>query len=399
MRNPTPICLLALLIAVSLAQMSFDVNSASYQVVSGYWAVNVPVIGAIPPLVYNYQTLPAGWAQAQNTLQIPQAAAVLGGSWNLKVIVTDALQNKLQRTLVVKISEGAIFLGDYAYDFLFASVSSTPPAPASNKITTQYSSSSSTNSATSFGATPSTAGVISLQTSSPGANTPLPTSGQLDSLINSGDVVSIAQTVQQVIASTLTCTQKSGYLNDFLGRIQSYISIKQSQANQFDNIISNSQAQINAINAQITNFTTSISALGIPSLQVKQAGLLTDLQRAYDAFNAANVDLTPYNLNVTANLNSINNLSSTLRNTNAQQAADNQSLIDTDALIASLEKQLLEARNNRNSLQARILTQSTLITNTQKRIDLINAENVNLNNQITSINTNKATLQATYQSL
>lgn len=76
----------------------------------------------------------------------------------------------------------------------------------------------------------------------------LPTRNQLDSLIDSGDIVSITQIVQQVIASTLTCTQKSSYLYDFLGNIQSYISIKGSQAGQLKNIITNSQAKIALLN-------------------------------------------------------------------------------------------------------------------------------------------------------
>jgi chromosome segregation ATPase len=124
-----------------------------------------------------------------------------------------------------------------------------------------------------------------------------------------------------------------------------------------------------------------------------------DLQKAYDQYNTANVDLTPYNLNITANLQIINTLSVQLRNANAQLTADTQAAADTDVLIISLEKQLAEARKNKEALQVRILFGSSQIQSTQQKIDLSSADNVNLNNQINTINTNKASLQATYQSL
>jgi len=409
MKYLSTLLILVLSISAVQSQMTFDLNSANYQVVSGFWELNVPVNGGVPPLTYSYQALPGTWLQNGNTLNIPLTATAIGGTWAVKVIVTDALNNKLQRTILIKISGGAIYLGDYSYDqtFTFTSTGATSIPSSSTVITSAVSSSSSTvssssgssNSATSFGSTPSTAGVIPLQSSSPGQNTPLPTSSQLDSLINSGDIVSITQTVQQVISSSLSCTQKSGYLNDFLGRIQSYITIKGSQADQLGNIISNTQAQINSLNAQIANFSISITNLGVPALQFRQSGVLSDLQKAYDQYNAANVDLTPYNLNISSNLQSVNNLTGQLKSTNGQIAADNQSLSDTESLIASLEQQLATAKQNKVALQARILQESAFALTTQQRIDFLNADNVNLNNQINSINNNKAILQNNYQSL
>jgi uncharacterized phage infection (PIP) family protein YhgE len=211
--------------------------------------------------------------------------------------------------------------------------------------------------------------------------------------------VTITQTVQQVISSTLSCTQKTGYLFDFLGRISSYIAIKTADANQLSNIISSSQKQVAQLTSQIANYTASIANLAIPSLQIQQSSLLTTLNNAYNEYNKGNIELTPYTLNITANLQSVSKLTNTLTTTTAQLKADNQSLANTETLIASLQQQLANAQANKVTLQARILTEANTISDTQKTIDYLNADNVNLNNQINAINDNKDVLRANFQSL
>lgn len=402
---------IVLVLAFSVqGQMTFDLNNANYQAVSGFWQLTVPVIGGVNPVTYSYQALPATWIQSGNILNIPVAATALGGTWGIKVIVSDALGNSLRRSLLIKISGGAIYIGDYPYDqtFTFSSSGAATVSPASSTIlsspttTSSFSTTSSSSivsNANTFGNPSSTAGVISLQASGTGSNTALPTSAQLDILINSGDMVTITQTVQQVIASTLSCTQKTGYLNDFLGRIQSYLTIKQAQAGNLNNIIQTNQAQIEVLTNQINNYTRSVENLGIPTLQGQLASVLIKLQQAYDAYNAVNVDLTPYNLNVTANLQSVSKLSDNITRTTAQLKADNQSLSDTNALIETLKAQLIAAENNKVTLQARILLQSNQVTDAKNKVDLLNADNVRLNNQVNAINENKGLLQNNYQSL
>ena len=329
MKNLSFIAVLALTITLATSQLSFDLNSASYQSVSGFWDLSIPVLGGVNPLTYSFQSLPAAWMQSGNSLLIPTTATSMGGTWAVKVIVTDALKNSLQRSLLIKISGGAIYIGDYPYSqtFTFTASGAATVSPASSTLLTTSSApagSSSTSSSSvvtntnTFGNPSSTTGVINLQAAGTGSNTALPTYSQLDVVINSGDSVTIAQTIQQVISSTLSCTQKTGYLNDFLGRIESYLSIKQAQAGQYRNIININQNQINSLTTLINNYTASIASLGIPSLQGRMSSVLASLQVAYNNFNSANVDLTPYNLNVSANLQSINQLSSTLTTTTAQ---------------------------------------------------------------------------------
>lgn len=261
MKNLGLLVVLALAVTLCHANLAFDLNSASYQSVSGFWDLSIPVTGGISPLTYTYQTLPATWIQSGNDLEIPTTATTIGGTWAIKAIVTDALGNQLQRSLLIKISGGAIYIGDYPYNQIFtfsASGAATVSPSSSTFLTTSTASSSSSGSASSsvvnnnantFGNPSSTAGVISLQAQGTGSNTALPTSSQLDVIINSGDIVTITQTVQQVISSTLSCTQKTGYLSDFLGRISSYIAIKSADASQLTNIITSSQNQVQ----QLTN--------------------------------------------------------------------------------------------------------------------------------------------------
>ena len=97
--------------------------------------------------------------------------------------------------------------------------------------------------------------------------------------------------------------------------------------------------------------------LDIGGLQNQLANILANQQQAYDKFNAANVDLTPHNLNITINLQNIKKLANSLQNTRNQIKADGIALVDTDALIESLLKQLENARNNKKTLEGRILVE------------------------------------------
>lgn len=137
--------LLALSVTICHAELTFDLNSASYQSVSGFWDLTIPVTGGINPLTYSYQTLPATWIQNGNNLGIPTAAATIGGTWAIKVIVSDALGNQLQRSLLIKISGGAIYIGDYPYNqiFTFSASGAATVSPSSSTFLTTSTASSS----------------------------------------------------------------------------------------------------------------------------------------------------------------------------------------------------------------------------------------------------------------
>lgn len=138
MRNLTLFAVFALTITLTCSQMSFDLNSASYQAVSGFWDLSIPVKGGISPLTYSFQGLPSLWYQQGNNLQIPTAATSLGGTWPIKVIVSDGLGNTLQRSLLIKISGGSIYIGDYPYDqtFTFTASGQATATPSSSTFLT-----------------------------------------------------------------------------------------------------------------------------------------------------------------------------------------------------------------------------------------------------------------------
>lgn len=272
MKSFTLVLLCAVLAALAQSQMTFNLNGASYQIVSGYYSLQIPVNGGVPPLTYNFQAFPSTWLQSGNNINIPSAESITGGTWAIKVIVTDALGNRLRRSLVIKISNGGDpLIGDYSYDqtFTFTSegqITSIPTSTAivsSSSTSSTFSSSSFSSSSGSsgssgsgssgsagssglgsagssgigFGSASSTTGVVNLQASGTGISTSLPSNSELDTIINSGDIVTIRLTIQRVIASTLSCSAKSQYLSDFLGRIETFIAIKASQVTQLSNFV------------------------------------------------------------------------------------------------------------------------------------------------------------------
>ena len=209
MKSLSTITIFAILAVISQAQMSFNLNGATYQINAGYYSLSIPVTGGVSPFSYSFQAYPATWIQVGNNLNIPALSTSPGGTWAIKVIVTDALGNKLQRSLVVKISNGGDpLLGDYPYDqtFSFSTSGAVTSVPTNSVIVASTSSSSSTSSGytssslpsssgSSFGSASSASGVLPLQVSGTGANVALPTDTQLDLLINTGDIVSIKQTI------------------------------------------------------------------------------------------------------------------------------------------------------------------------------------------------------------
>lgn len=165
--------------------MRFDLKAATYQVNTGYYSLQIPVTGGVTPYTYTFQMLPPTWMQTDNTINIPILETNPGNTWALKVIVTDALGNKLQRSLVIKVSNGGDpLIGDYSYDQVFSyssagtitSIPSSTFSSSSSSSTTSSTSTSTSSYGTGFGSASSSAGVISLQTSGSGINTVLPTS-------------------------------------------------------------------------------------------------------------------------------------------------------------------------------------------------------------------------------
>jgi len=91
----------------------------------------------VPPYSYTFQAYPDTWLQSGKNINIPLVETNPGGTWAIKAIVTDALGNKLQRSLVIKISNGGNpLIGDYPYDqtFSFSSTGAVTSLPTNAAI-------------------------------------------------------------------------------------------------------------------------------------------------------------------------------------------------------------------------------------------------------------------------
>lgn len=82
-------------------------------------------------------------------------------------------------------------------------------------------------------------------------------------MISAGNIVGLRTTIQKVIQSDLTCQAKSQFLNNLLGRIESYIAIKTSQMEHASVIQASTQTNIDILRSQIADFQSRIDSLGI----------------------------------------------------------------------------------------------------------------------------------------
>lgn len=205
--------------------IEFDVNNSKYKRGTDYWTVDVPVINLSGTYTLNFENLPVGWRAQGNSLSIPASVTTYEGNYPLKVSVKTTAGVVLRRTLLFKFSGSGLFLGDYPYDYNFA-------------ITTSASASNSTSSSGTYvkNSEPLSTDLVSTKTLR-SEYSALPTLADLDKIIDTADIVLITKTIQSVIQSNLNCLAKLGYLSDFLGRIESYISIKGFRAKDLKTII------------------------------------------------------------------------------------------------------------------------------------------------------------------
>lgn len=73
MKNLSILVVFAVLAALAHSQMTFNLNGATYEVVSGYYSLYIPVVGGVDPLTYNFQAYPSTWLQSGNKINIPSA--------------------------------------------------------------------------------------------------------------------------------------------------------------------------------------------------------------------------------------------------------------------------------------------------------------------------------------
>ncbi len=110
----------------------------------------------------------------------------------------------------------------------------------------------------------------------------LPSDSDLDKIIDSADVVLITKTIQAVISSNLNCLARMGYLSDFLGKIESYITIKGFRASDLLDIIRTANQTIISLNGKVNEYLGQIDALKLTALKLQLNQALASLDAAYN---------------------------------------------------------------------------------------------------------------------
>lgn len=108
--------------------------------------------------------------------------------------------------------------------------------------------------------------------------TRVPSSHELDELVNGADSVGLLQTVQTLVSNdAIPCGQALNYLLELLGRIRAAIQKKQFGADQLKVIIDAAKVEIARLNKEIQNREQAITDLWLDELNDKLAHVLNDL--------------------------------------------------------------------------------------------------------------------------
>lgn len=122
----------------------------------------------------------------------------------------------------------------------------------------------------------------------------VPSSLELDELINSADSVGLLKTVQSLISNdSIPCGDALAYLLELLGRIRCAIEKKQFGVDQLRVIIDGAKQEIARLNSEIQKLQDAITDLWLDELNDKLAQLIADLEDYYNQFNAVEAQIAP----------------------------------------------------------------------------------------------------------
>lgn len=380
--------LMALCLIPALA-MEFDINNAKYRRGTEFWTVDIPITGFSGEYTLSYENLPTGWSTSGKSLTIPSAVTKINADYPLRVNVRTSSETILSRTLLFKFSGSGLFLGDYPYDYTFNSNSRN-----SGSIHSSGSSFSSSSSSGSYVTTsePLTTQVVSTRILRSEFDV-LPSYSDLDKIIDAADVVLITKTIQSVIQSNLNCLAKIGYLSDFLGKIESYIVIKGFRAEDLAEIIAGARAEILRLEQRINEYQDDIAGLGIPALKIELSRSLARLEAAYAAFNAANVDIGPFNIRINNFRGELSTVQSEIDKATVLLNQDKLEIEKLDGFIIELEDKLEKARVERENFRSRVIETQEFLSQSLARIQEIRGEISTIEVRIASINEGKDSLR------
>ena len=247
-------------------------------------------------------------------------------------------------------------MGDYPYEYNFATTSGASSSSSSSSSSTYVRNSE-----------PLSTELVSTKTLR-SEYSALPSLGDLDKIIDTADIVLITKTIQSVIQSNLNCLAKLGYLSDFLGKIESYISIKGFRAKDLKTIIDEAKIQITTLQGRVTDSEKEINGLVIAALKIQLNKSLAKLQSAYSDFNTANIDTSPFELKITNFKNELKDLSNEITKGDTQFKSDTNEIAKLNGFIQELQDKLVKAQLEKINFIKRVAETRNFLEKSQTRV-------------------------------
>lgn len=122
----------------------------------------------------------------------------------------------------------------------------------------------------------------------------VPSSYELDEIINAADSVGLLKTIQSLVSNdSIPCDQALAYLLELLGRVRAAVEKKQFGADQLKVIIDGAKVEIARLNKQITGLQGDIKDLWLDELNDNLAGSIIFLEDYYNQFNHIEAQIAP----------------------------------------------------------------------------------------------------------
>lgn len=197
----------------------------------------------------------------------------------------------------------------------------------------------------------------------------LPSTTELDQIINSADSVAILKTIQTLVSNdAIPCSQIVSYLLELLGRIRAAVQKKQFAADQLKIIIDGAKAEITRLQAEIDRLQNQRNDLWLDEMRAQLKDLVGQLEPLYKQYNEVQSQIAPNEARVAGFEKEISILQKANDDERNRLTNDRLKLTETEARIRDLQNQLNSARDTQAALQASISKSQALIAANDAKI-------------------------------
>ena len=197
----------------------------------------------------------------------------------------------------------------------------------------------------------------------------LPSTNELDQVINSADSLAILKTIQTLVSNdAIPCGQIVSYLLEMSGRIRAAIQKKQFAADQLRVIIDAARAEIARLESEITRLENQRASLWLDEMRDQLKDFIAQLEPLYKQFNEVESQIAPNEARVAGFEREIEILQKSNDEERNRINNDNLKLIETQARIRDLQNQLNTARDTQAALEASIARSTALIAENNAKI-------------------------------